>query len=607
VGKKNKGVALIAVIVMIILFSSIILAVVLTSTIAIKRANFYYDKLIALEIAETGIQKLFYNLNYRYEEDDTGAGGWTRRSLIGSDFRSSNYSIPEWYRNLINSKRLSESDLTKYEIEISLPEYGGKGKYILYFIDANSATAPEADLDLIVCKGSYRGRTATISCLLRGAGEIWTDPNKNYFYGDFKVKNTNRTYGSCGISEAFNKHVIYATYVSGTGSIKGNITTTDFTGTLPSEATLTKTSNVSIPNLKDIPQDPLNLKPSPSSWDMRFKDDDGQFPYSSSPPYVPTLPSEVTYKVNGTYEEYTINGASIGEEKKWIFEKAASGTLTVKITGPTTVSDKAIIKSGADGDNADLEVDFSGSNNPNIQGQLVAERDIIIETENPNPNPIGTEGLVILWAGRNLIITTPQIKGDIIGINKVEFTGPNQVNLNGSINTKGTITIPSDLIININATNSDKKGAIILYNGDLTISSSSSVNITIGNNQISAILLYADTGDHSININSSPNFTFGETNQLAIIGYNKGGRCDINISGNIPRGIFSKGNNNNGNITLNSGNINGCLIANGTVNLNGGNLTYDSEPYKKNSEVYKGFVGGRRVYVPVIGSWRIEW
>ena len=52
----------------------------------------------------------------------------------------------------------------------------------------------------------------------------------------------------------------------------------------------------------------------------------------------------------------------------------------------------------------------------------------------------------------------------------------------------------------------------------------------------------------------------------------------------------------------------GAIITNKTINLNGGEINYDSRPFKNNiTDVYKNFVGGRRKYLPVPGSWRIEW
>jgi len=344
---RKKGIALIVVLVLVVLFSALILVVVLSATMAIRKAHYYTDKTIALEIAESGMQQILYNLNYYgYQEDNNGTE-WTRASWIGSKFQSSSYSIPQWYSNLITNNGLTTSDLTEYETELNLPEYAGKGKYKLYFIDANSTTNPETDLDLVIVKGTYKGKTATISCLLRGAGEI-KNYGDDYWYGDFKIKNTNRTQGSCGISEAFNKHTIYATNVSGaSSSIEGNITTiSSKPPSFPwSEATWVETPNTAIPVLGDDwkPEDPEKpepegLKPLPSSPWKKFKDNDGAAPYESSDStqYETTLSDDVTYSVDGTNETYTIDGASIGDEK-WVFEKAASGTLTVKITGNTTM------------------------------------------------------------------------------------------------------------------------------------------------------------------------------------------------------------------------------------------------------------------------------
>lgn len=220
--KKGKGLALIAVIVMIVLFSSLILAVVLSATISIRRANYYKDKLIALEIAEQGIQEILYRMNYYGYRENDGGTEWKRASWIGYNLQSSTVNIPKWYNDLISSKGFSSSDLNKYETDILFPELGKNAKSTIYFIDINSTTNPETDLDLIISKGSYNGRISTISFLLRGAGEI-KNYSSDFWYGDFSDKNTKRTKGNPGIAEAFNKHVIYATTISGTSTqVKGN-------------------------------------------------------------------------------------------------------------------------------------------------------------------------------------------------------------------------------------------------------------------------------------------------------------------------------------------------------------------------------------------------
>jgi len=287
-----------------------------------------------------------------------------------------------------------------------------------------------------------------------------------------------------------------------------------------------------------------------------------------------------------------------------------------------------IVKSGAtSGEDADIELDFSGTNNPDIAGKLVAERDIKINVGVATPNQIGEEGNVTLWAGETLEINntleTPQIKGDIIGIEEVNFTGTSQINLNGSIISKGKINFPENLTININATNSQRKGAIVLFNENdnttLCLDTQSDLNITVGDNQVGGIIVYFDnvsqtgTGKVSnITISGNINFTDDENNKFLLINRSERGSITIDASGKKVNGSIYSAYYNLllplPSITLNNGTLNGSIITNGTVNLNGGSVIYNPLPYKNSTgDIYKGFVGGRRVYLPVPGSWRIEW
>ncbi|MGB9677333.1 MAG: pilus assembly PilX N-terminal domain-containing protein, partial [Candidatus Ratteibacteria bacterium] len=223
--KKNKGVALIAVIVMIILFSSLILAVVLSATISIRRANYYKDKLIALEIAEAGIQKILYKMNY--EKYDTGYYPW------GDD----------------TSSQPGETTIDFYI-------QGKKGTCSLKIDPDNTGEDTK-----ILAIGKYKGREVKLSFEIRSESELKRGDKLN----DGVSSETQ------GIPEAFNKHAIYASTVtiSTTGTtVKGNITTTSpKPSRFPwSEATWVKTSNVSIPVLNNnyrpnypsitIPSDP---------------------------------------------------------------------------------------------------------------------------------------------------------------------------------------------------------------------------------------------------------------------------------------------------------------------------------------------------------------
>jgi len=446
--------------------------------------------------------------------------------------------------------------------------------------------------------------------------------------------------------------------------------------------TETKVTIESIPDLNPDwkPEDPETLEPTKPSpvWDKKFKDDDGNdggtgtyTPASTA--YETTLPAGVSYSGDGTTETYTIDGASISEN--WIFEKAdTASTLKVIIKGTTTLSSGNIIKAGKDGttptEDADIELDFSGSNNPDIAGKLIAERDIKIENVGvATPNQIGTSGDVTLWAGETVSInyTTadgPTINGDIrgndinlkCGGNKIIINGKvygvNQIKFDNNTNTTDGITINGDVIgiggitfdpnnggkntvyslitksdltipnntnfsLTIDSTNSERKAGIIIYqDADATVNLTinSYLNITVGDNQVGGIIAYFDnvsqtgTGKVSnITISGDINFTDSENNKFLLINHSEDGSIIINadINGSIYSAYYKD---TTPSITLNSGTLTGSIITNGTVNLNGGSVIYNPLPYKNSTgDIYKGFVGGRRTYLPVPGSWRVEW
>ena len=586
--KKNKGVALIAVIVMIVLLSSIIIAVVLTATISIRRANFYNNKLIAYELAERGIQEIFYRLNYSGYEEIGGISAPTYRSNLGNGWQTFNslnqspISIPQWYRMLISS--FQPTDFTIYATTISYPELWKDASCRIYFVDVNSSTQQETDLDLIISEGIYKGRYSKISFLLRGTGEV-KEEGGFFYYGDYQNKNPNRTLGSCGIAEAFNKHVIYANSVSISGAVnKGNITTlSQKPNSLPSDVTWTET-NVILPEIKfNVPILPLR----PSTFTENY-DSYGNFNGN------PALPPGVTFNLLS---------------RTYTFQSPYNQSGPVKIEGAN-----AILSNNPRINNyfylTQSIIPPLPAGNLTIDGNIIFTDDACLEVENPGTITINSGSTIngnLMVKGINLNISNNiTINGSLIAeVSDLTISGSNIV-INGSLVVKsGNLSIANN--ITINSTTSTKQAGIIVYNGNLTISSP--INITIGNNQISSILVYSDQSNpRTLNINASPVFNFPtSTNQLAIIGYNTQESININISGNIPRGVFCRGNNNNGNITLNSGSITGLLIANGNLSLTSGTITYDPNPFKNNSEVYKGFVGGRRKYLPVIGSWRIEW
>lgn len=683
---KKKGVALIVVLVIIILFASLILAVVLSSTMAIRKAHYYTDKTLALEIAESGLQTVLNKMNY--EKYGNGSGHQYPFGINPTGTNISEPSIQGYYPPAGAPSNLS---YTAYDTDIDVSYYGPEADCDARLIDANlnvsDPTSYDTDLDLLVVTGKYKGKTAKIMCRIRGS---------NQAVGDLDGTNYNsftppRTQGSCGVAEAFNKHVIYTEILGGNGTvtIKGNGTYTTYTGsfslTADSEATWTETTNTSIPVLSDDykPVNPINLEPSKptATWDKRFKDDDGSdggtgtYTPASSPPYEAILPAGVSYSGNGTNETYTISSGTISEN--WIFEKAdTSSTLTVIIQGNTALSTNFIIKAGKDGvpaENADIVLDFSGSNNPDIRGKLVAERDIKIENVGVSgPNQIGTTGDISLWAGRDILIdytSSPgpvingnirgndiylkcagnkveingniygvntvnfqdnlntvdgfKVNGDVTGINGVIFSSANQgKNIFYSMVSKSSMTIPdnSNFSLSIDSTNSERKAGILIYqesNATLSIGINSDIDLTIGDNQICGIMVYFDNvsvgGSNKISnitIGAGINFSNPASDKFLIINRSEDGSITINAPGKTINGsIYSAYyKDTTPSITLTNGTLTGSIFTNGTVNLNGGEVNFDPLPYKNApGDIYKGFVGGRRVYLPVPKSWRVEW
>ncbi|MFN4226764.1 MAG: hypothetical protein ACK4F0_01300, partial [Candidatus Ratteibacteria bacterium] len=155
---KNKGVALIAVIVMIVLFSSLIMVIVLSATTSIKRAYYFHDKLKALEIAENAIQDVFNWMNYRaYEEEHYPS------------FYANN-DVP----NAPTKVYFTGTTFTATPTKLIAPYIPEKGECILEFLDDNGENK-----DTITAIGKYRGKTAKITVNIRGKNGYDNNNHKN--------------------------------------------------------------------------------------------------------------------------------------------------------------------------------------------------------------------------------------------------------------------------------------------------------------------------------------------------------------------------------------------------------------------------------------------
>lgn len=615
---KIKGVALIVVLVFTFVFSAIILAIVLTSTTSYRRASFYHDKLVAQQLAETGIQDALNKLNYIYH--DTHYYGFINTGVCktNNDY-SGEPNVP--YTLFASSLNIPNS-LANDGVKVSLT------------INSDNTT-----LDKLVAVGSYRGRSVTIQTNIRTISNYFAGPAGNLSW----PLNDTTNQDTKGIPEAFNKHVIYASTVNGNTTIEtGNVcySSGTYTPAAGSDATSTQTGIVPpglpMPVLSFVPPDPNGLMPDPSSWDKMFKANASNQPYAGTSPYQVGLPVGVTYSGNSlTDETYTINSAPIGSEK-WLFVQKATTTLTVKINGSATMNSNGMVESGTSGNTAYLSLDFSLGNNPNILGQLKAQKDITL-TSGSGTNPIGTVGQTTLWAGGQITISSassyPTINGDIVGISGsgISFptSGTNTININGAIVSATNVTFPLvtvlNLTLNLNKIPADSMpAAILIYPGTLTVNGTPTIVLSPTTNQKSAIIAYSSgvspvgvsigaTG--SVDFVNNPIQNLG--NKATIISYSQNGVSNVTLGSSTTYAkinglIYSYGGSggNNGNITLgtNSGTIiTGSLVANGTVNLGGGSITYDSSLYKNttNPSIYSGFTGGRRVYVPT--SWSVQW
>ncbi|MDD3725801.1 MAG: hypothetical protein PHI44_01210 [Candidatus Ratteibacteria bacterium] len=622
----RDGVAMIMVLAMLVIFAALIVAVVISSTTAIRRAHFYKDKATALQVAQGGIEEVLYRMNYsQYDTGTYPAFTTPSEDIIPPGFLS--------------------------------------GAVATLSVDSSCETK-------LISIGSYRGRTAQVEVNIKGYAHIGNH-----------LKPVVGELPDGGIPEAFNKHTIYATQIREIGTIgttvKGNITTTTpKPDPFPSSlfgATWTKIENTSIPLLSDIPDNPEDLippiptpEPDPPGWNKIFKDGDDFPPMGFSGSY--SIDEEGT-------ETYTISSGTI--DGNWIFEKADGSTgLIVKIEGSATLNPGCVIKAGAGGasppESADIVLNFSGSNNPNIQGQLVAEGDITINVGVSYPNQIGSIGETTLWAGETITIDYtsaqgPEIRGHIrgkeiylkCGANRMVITGnvygESTVNfqdntnttdgftINGdvigkdgiyftnnqgktsvySLITKSSLTIPSvsGFSLNIDSTGSSSKAGIVLYQEDdatLELTINGQITLTIGEEQVAGIMVYFDkppVGDDNegktsnITISGNINFNDTEHDKFLLINQSDEGSITINTPGQSINGsIYSVYyRDTDQKITLTDGDITGSIITNGTVELQGGSITYDPDPYLHNSQVYKGFFWGRRRYVPVPGSWRVVW
>ncbi|MGC8977342.1 MAG: hypothetical protein ACP5OB_06940 [Candidatus Ratteibacteria bacterium] len=613
---RKRGLALIAVIVMIILFSSLILAVVLSATISIRRANYYKDKLIALEIAEAGIQKILYKMNY--EKYGNGSGHYYP---FGTNPPGTPISKPNYYPNYPDTL-----SYTQYDTDIDVSNYGKNASCKISLIDANPTS--DTDLDILISEGRYNGKVAKIICRIKGANQAEGDLDGTN-YDSFLPS---RTKGSCAISESFNKHLIY----------------TDTLGPLTIPASVKMMGNICSDNWPTT----INATGNYTYTDALF------FPPKLSNDYRPNYPSITIPSDPGTYDdEYDNSGNRTTGAPTGPVNSITDGVWWDGVNYHFGTDDGTNPSSYTRRSNNSVNIIGAGARlrfGVNINNYFKSDQTITIDNTNLTSNAVinantinintgSIGGPAILYSSNINLNGNTNINGNLIltsgsdinfgGTGQIQFNNGNFIIKDISLNFIGTTTIKNASIISnsnitinnsltIESNNTTNKYAITLVSSGpltFTLNNNSQLKITIGQNQISGIIIYSDNNSNSNIYSSISDITKFDT-QMALISYSINGTSNINVQNNsttndliINGSIFSFSENSSSTISISGSSskktiINGSLISKNVNTNSNSEIIYVSKPFKKAiGDIYVGFSGGRRKYLPVPGSWRILW
>jgi len=566
--------ALIAALMAAFILLALVSTLYLLATSSTRRANYARKATIALHLAEAGIADALYRLNY----------------CTGANFPFDSSRTP------FNPTPLVGSPATTYSGSLE----GGT-----YEVKWDSGTKR------IISTGIYKGIQRKLSVQIRGGTDSTED----------------RQYEKQGIPEAFNKHVIYATTISGdTSALTGNIAYNSWVGSSSPSGNCTKTQ---IPSgLSGVCKADTDISfPSSSPSYERYlhngygylttyigdgTDNDTQF-------YCPGQPNDGDdgYPVTGisytsASDEYTFSDTALDLS---YYAQDAGGGGNIKFDSATKIQ-KQMSAAGNitildDGTESDTDLVFSGN-----------DAALIL-------NPTKT---LTLGGATN----TTNIDGDfvILGENIIfdDAKVLRPVKVKGTLCSDHNITLNTTQNFEIDASSSSREAAIIGYSevGDVTIIiDNCSPIINLGPAQRRAIIAYSSGGNANVKMamtgGNPVDLTTGNDwgSKAAIVAYSKTGNANVILGDNagvnhyvkINGAIYSFGDDgvgNFGNITVDNASteINGALVANGTVTLNGGKINWDSRPFvdatDTDTQIYQGFYGGRRVYLPVLGSWRQE-
>ena len=644
--REEKGVALIVVLVMIIIFASLILAVVLSATIAIRKANYYKDKTIALQIAEAGIEDCLFWMNYRGYENF--------HQYPCSEWNGSTWVYNASYKYFQGSDYAGTDTWTDTPPSPSNPYYQPvKGLTKPNFCKLEFEDRSDTDMDEIISTGYYNGKTATVRVRIRGSngnGNNLHNTGGRYLRdGHWDGITYREGVATWGVPEAINKHVIYSRTIN-----------------FPSVNPPTISGNVfcETPLVNGNPGDPWGaIDPSSECTFTTYVDGFAYFydfvkPETSFLVSLPAQPASYTYylyKGTAYYDATHTNTAFYYTESDGIYyDTDIGGGLDCFIFADTSLT----VSYRVEADVLKICSEVQSTGNPDcpylpdpvngngkyvkIEKQVECDGDIYFLGDNT------TSESDIWTTNETFLIANNFYFGDSSNTDKVNILGhlilkdKNGLTLNNS-SVSADIEIKNGGLI-VKDTSSFKfedftesveidSGILMVNNsGDATLEfkySNIKINAPIPETE-TIFMVYSDNGDATFNIYGDSNIDLsnvrGENKILFCVYGNKGilRIGSLSVAGDVinipsPCIIYCYGKNAFSNpaqtlISFQASGatppgpvVEGCVICNGTVNpAHSTTLRWNKELFL-NSVFYSKLKGGRRVYLPVPGSWRIEW
>ncbi len=598
---QKKGLALIMVMVMVLIFLSIIMAVVLSATMAIRRASYASDKLIALEIAESGIQDCLYWMNYK--------GYWNHRY-------PSAYVAPVAY---FRGSDWAGDDTWVFQ-EVSFhPGGNSQGRCVLFFEDNDGF-----DQDRIVATGWYRGRQASVEVRLKGNNGTG---NSNHIASGRWLCDWNGTdsgVATWGIPEVFNKHAIYAYEVGSPAStVNGNLT----------YKTTTETTLLwNLPGKKTITRDE-KITTSPP-WNY--------FPITSSFPPFPVFPSEPlifdqsfdkrTDQYGNRWDTYYRYGTVNTGTKIWYFDNTQSPP-------PGQVISASIRLVWGGNPPGDLHITDENNGRTFTNYLYASDGAIYFET---SLTVSGTGPVFKAQNGLNFSsgITVYCTNGGWLALDRASAGSVSMNNVtikDGPLFTGSGITSLTLTNCNLDASGSAGKQALLLSAGTASLTGCQVKGLVYAGSSVSSLTLSSCTLDASSSVETGALLVKGGSVTLSnctVYGGIKvegSGTVTLNNTkvysnpwgGNIAGAVVTRGKlvigsgsevrglvlvlseTGSDDCLFSSGKVEGSLVVKGRLSLSGGSVSYLSSLAWKGSEIFQAFVGGRRIYLPVPGSWRV--